>query len=289
MKYLSLFTVIGGLDAGMDKLGFDCVGFSEIKESSIKIYNEHFPDRKNYGDITEISYKELPSFDILTGGFPCQSFSLAGLRKGLNDTRGIMILHIYNLLVAKKPKYFVLENVKGILSHDKGQTYIKIHQLLKSAGYFVRTVLLNSRHFGSAQARERVFFLGSLEDFPIKRPEKTKDSVLFKDIRDIEADKKFEKIGFDDLKDFDLELIGDYDRVGTLTTGNGCGNKKVAVGEDFRGLSILECERLQNFPEGWTNVEGVKDRDKYWALGNAVNYSVSEYLFGEYLKGLWYE
>jgi DNA (cytosine-5)-methyltransferase 1 len=179
-----------------------------------------------------------------------------------------------------------LENVKGLLSHDGGNTYIKIHKLLKSAGYFVRVVLLNSRFYGSAQARERIIFLGSREDF-IKKPlGKTDESKVFKDIRDMVADENFSKEEFEQLRDYDLEMIGDYDRVGTLTTGDGCGNKKVACGEQFRNLSVLECERLQGFPEGWT--KGVSDKFRYWALGNAVNCNVSRYLFTNYLKGLWY-
>lgn len=286
MKYLSLFTGIGGLDIGLDEIEAECVGFSEIKKTSIEIYNSHYQGRTNFGDITKINLNELPDFDLLTGGFPCQSFSMAGLRKGMNDPRGIMILHIYNLLMVKKPRFLVLENVKGLLNHDGGKTYLKIHKLLASAGYNLRVVLLNASHYGSAQGRERIIFLGCLEDFEYKKPIVIDNTKVFKDFRDGIADDTFEKIEFDALRNFDLELIGDYDRVGTLTTGEGCGNKKVAVGEDFRNLSVLECERLQGFPEGWTS--GVDDKFRYWALGNAVNCNVSKYLFKEYLKGLWF-
>lgn len=287
MKYLSLFTGIGGLDYGLEKIGAECVGFSEIKESSIDIYKSHYPDAKNFGDITQIKYSDIPNFDILTGGFPCQSFSLAGLRKGLSDPRGVMILHIYNLLVVKKPKFVVLENVKGLLSHGNGQTYIKIIKLLSSIGYHVRVILLNSNNYGSPQARERILFLCSLDDFDFKKPVIKDNTKLFKDVKDIEG-MKMEIIKFEDLRDFDLELIGDYDRVGTLTTGDGCGNKKVAVGDDFRKLTVLECERLQGFPDGWTLCDKVNNKQRYWALGNAVNCKVSDYLFTDYLKGLWW-
>jgi len=286
MKYLSLFTGIGGLDFGLEQIGVKCVGFSEVKESSIDIYMRHYPEARNFGDITQIKYADIPDFDILTGGFPCQSFSMAGLRKGLNDPRGVMILHIYNLLQVKKPKYIVLENVKGLLNHDKGATYIKIHKLLSNAGYKLRVILLNSMNYGSAQSRERIIFLGSLEDFELKRPQVLDNTKRFKDFRDVDADKIGSKTEFEELRNFDLELIGDYDRVGTLTTGSGCGNKKVALGESFRDLSVTECERLQGFPEGWTF--GISDRNRYWALGNAVNCNVSKYLFMDYLKGVWF-
>jgi len=286
MKYLSLFSGIGGLESGLDKIGGQCIGFSEIKQSSMDIYQSHFPDRINIGDLTKVNYEDLEDFDLLMGGFPCQSFSLAGMRKGFNDPRGIMILYIYNLLIVKKPKYFVLENVKGILSHDNGKTYIKIHKLLKSAGYKLRIVLLNSLDYGSAQSRERVFFLGSLEEFPYKKPVVIDRDKVFKDIKEEGGDYRLYE--FEDLRRFNLELIGDHDRVGTLTTQQGCGNKRVAVGDSFRELSVLECERLQGFDEGWTTVEGVKVKDRYWALGNAVNCNVSDYLFRDYLKGVWF-
>lgn len=159
MRYFSTFTGIGGLDWGLENMGAKCVGFSEIKESSIRIYNSHYPNHKNFGDITKIDPSLLPDFDVFTGGFPCQSFSLAGMREGFRDKRGRMIFHIYDILVEKKPEYFVLENVKGIMTHDDGRTLESIMKLLAHAGYFVRVVLLNSAHYGSAQARERESFL----------------------------------------------------------------------------------------------------------------------------------
>jgi DNA (cytosine-5)-methyltransferase 1 len=286
MKYLSLFSGIGGLDMGLEELGHECIGYSEIRKSSIDIYASHYPERVNFGDITKIDIAALPDFDIVTGGFPCQSFSLAGLRKGMNDPRGVMILHIYNILVQKKPKYFVLENVRGLLTHGKGQTYIKIHKLLANAGYKVRVLLLNAMHYGSVQHRERLVFLGSRDDFPVKKPVVVDGSKRFMDVRDIEADKSYEQKDFSELANYDLDLIGDHDRVGTLMTVTGCGNKMVAVGENFRKLSPLECERIQNFPDGWTS--GAKEKDRYWALGNAVNCNMSRYLFTDYLKGLWW-
>lgn len=296
MRYLSLFTGIGGLDYGLEKLGAECVGFSEINPHSIQIYLSNYPDRQNFGDITKIKPDELPDFDILTGGFPCQSFSMIGLRRGLNDARGLMILHIRNIIVAKRPKYLVLENVKGLLTHDKGNTYYKVHQLLQSAGYKVRVVLLNSVYYGSAQSRERLFFCGRLdEDFPAVNPEIVNDQVRFGDVmedgladfkmvsRTDRADRAIQQ-ELDDAR-ANYELIGAYDRVGTLTTGDGCGKKAVPYGEWFRNLTPVECERLQGFPDGWTS--GVPDSKRYYALGNAVNCHVSEYLFTKYLKEIW--
>ncbi len=205
-----------------------------------------------------------------------------------------MIFYIYRILLKKKPKYVVLENVKGLLNHNKGKTYKDIFKLLQSAGYFVRVLLLNSLYYGSAQNRERLIFLCSKEDFPVKNPIIKDDSKRFRDI--IEKNgvyKYYTKIPrniekMEQKRQFNYELIGGYDRVGTLTTNFGCGEKAVwdPKTEWFRYLTPVECERLQGFPDGWT--EGVSDAKRYWALGNAVNCKMSDYLFNDYLKDLWW-
>jgi len=291
IKYFSLFSGIGGLEKGLEKAGHECVGTSEIKKSSSVIYAKHYPKVHNYGDITMIKPEMMPDFDMLIGGFPCQSFSLAGLRNGLNDGKGIMIFYIRNFLVAKKPRYFVLENVKGLLSHDDGRTYVKICKLLQTAGYQFRVILLNSAVYGSAQARERIFFLGCQDDFPLVKPRVVDMSKKFKDVFDeLGTYKEINKTPRNEIKMEqkhvrNFEVIGMHDRVGTLTTQYGCGEKAVPEADWFRYLTVLECERLQGFPEGWT--EGIGTNDRYFALGNAVNCYVSEYLFTEYLPEVW--
>ena len=296
MKVFSLFTGIGGLEVGLKGMA-ELVGYCEIKKSSIEVFERRINKGKvkNYGDITKIDFSSLFDFDILTGGFPCQSFSLAGLRKGFFDkknNKGQMIFYIYELLLAKKPKYVVLENVKGLLNHDKGKTFLSVMKLLQGAGYFVRVVLLNALYYGSAQSRERLFFLCSKDDFEVKRPEIVDGSVRFRDIRDKEGEyrelnyqgRNREKL--EQKRRFNYELIGGYDRVGTLTTQYGCGEKAVWEDNFFRYLTPLECERLQGFDDDYT--KGVSDSARYWVLGNAVNVNVSKYLFQNYLKGLWW-
>lgn len=299
LTYFSLFSGIGGLDYGLHKLGAKCIGFSEIKKSSIEIFEKrigHYDKSTCFGDITRINIPKMPDFNMLIGGFPCQSFSIAGMRKGFKDERGKMIFYIHEILEQKKPQFAVLENVKGIINHNKGKTLKDVIKLLSSAGYYVRVVLLNAIHYGTAQNRERVFFLCSRKDFPIKTPQIKDDKKLFRDIRDPnkatwkflnDTDFNYKKIQ-QQRKAFNFELIGGYDRVGTLTTQQGCGEKVVYEEEqdNFRFLTPLECERLQGFPDGWT--EGISDANRYFGLGNAVSPKVSEYLFTEYLKGLWY-
>lgn len=297
LKYFSTFTGVGGLDWGLELLGAKCVGFSEIRESSIAIYQRHYPDHKLYGDITKIVPKDLPDFDVFTGGFPCQSFSIAGARKGFGDRRGQMIFFIYDILVAKKPEFFVLENVKGIMNHNEGETFRSVFKLLSAAGYHVRCVLLNSSHYGSAQARERVVFIGRRsKDFPDAPPWKTDDQKRFRDFRDKDAKHykwasetvvaRMERTWHSKGK---FSLLGGYDRVNTLTTGlSTSGRSQVLVqekGERFRYLTELEGERLQGFPDGWT--EGAKRADRWFAIGNAVNMRMSEFLFTNYLKEIW--
>lgn len=296
MKYFSTFTGIGGLDIGLQEIGAECVGFSEIKDTSIKIYASHYPDHKNYGDITKIDYKKLPDFDLLIGGFPCQAFSMAGARQGFKDKKGVMIFYLYDLILAKKPKFIVLENVKGLLTHDKGNTYLNVIRLLSSAGYYVRVLLLNALNYGSAQNRERLIFLCSREDFPKKNPEIIDNTKTFRDFVDKdeshyiyveETEKNLAKINKTDL--FPFDLIGGYDRVGTLMTsvsGSGRSQTIIQDGDRFRFLTAVEGERLQGFPDGWT--EMVSNTARWFAIGNAVNCNVSRYLFTNYLKGLWY-
>ena len=193
MKYLSLFSGIGGFEKGIiqayesnrnrrnteessvdvgtstnsavnERVGESpsCIGFSEIDKYATQIYQSHFPEHKNYGDITKINAKELPDFDLLVGGFPCQSFSIAGKRGGFDDTRGTLFFDIARILKEKQPRLFVLENVKGLLSHGAGSTFYTIISTLDELGYDLQWQVLNSKNFGVPQNRERVFIIGHL-------------------------------------------------------------------------------------------------------------------------------
>lgn len=168
MKYLSLFSGIGGFELGIGDRG-ECVGFSEIDPYAIQIYKRHFPQHKNYGDITKIKPEELPDFDFLCGGFPCQAFSVAGKRRGFKDTRGTMFFEVARIIREKSPRYLLLENVKGLLSHDEGRTFGTILRTLDELGYDAEWQVLNSKDFGVPQRRERVLIVGYLRGEP--RPE----------------------------------------------------------------------------------------------------------------------
>lgn len=139
-----------------------CVGFSEIDKYATKVYQKHFPEHKNYGNIRNIKEKELPDFDIFVGGFPCQAFSIAGKRKGFEDTRGTLFFDIARILRAKRPRLLLLENVKGLLNHDNGETFKTIINALAKMGYDLQWQVLNSKNFAVPQNRERIYIIGHL-------------------------------------------------------------------------------------------------------------------------------
>jgi len=136
-----------------------CIGFSEIDKYAVQTYQKHF-NHKNYGDITKINEKELPDFDLLVGGVPCQSWSIAGKRGGFDDERGNMWFQCTKILRAKQPKLFLFENVKGLLSHDGGKSMERICEELCECGYAIDFEVLNSKNFGVPQNRERVLIIG---------------------------------------------------------------------------------------------------------------------------------
>ena len=167
MKYLSLFSGIGGFELGLENSSkdFECVGYAEIDKYAKNIYEKHF-NHKDLGDVTLINSFDLEDFDLLVGGFPCQSFSVAGRQQGFNDTRGTLFFDIARILEEKKPQYFLLENVRNLLSHDKGRTFSIMISVLINLGYKVRWDVLNSKDFGVPQSRERIYIRGSLEKIP---------------------------------------------------------------------------------------------------------------------------
>lgn len=330
-----------------------CVGYSEIDKYAIEIYKKHFPEQKNYGDIRKINPKKLPDFDLLVGGFPCQAFSIAGKRKGFKDTRGTLFFEIARILRSKKPKRFLLENVKGLLSHDNGDTFKTIISTLTKLGYDVQWQVLNSKNFGVPQNRERVFIIGHLRGTP--RPKifpftenNSEDIVLPTITTRVTADSNGTYVG-KRPKQKDLKYIGAvmsernkkwledgkqlsrnfpqgnriYDAKGIATTlaseagGLGAKTGLYAVGGlqahqkprkdgvsptltqamgmgggqtpivwskkiKIRRLTPTECERLQGFPDGWTN--GVSDTQRYKVLGNAVTTNVVQAIVKKLVK-----
>lgn len=160
LKFIDLFAGIGGIRLAFEKNGSKCVFSSEWDESAQKTYEANFFERPN-GDITKIKPKDIPDFDILTGGFPCQPFSMIGKREGFNHkTQGTLFFHIAEILRVKTPNSFLLENVPGLLTHDNGKTFSIIMETLNELGYDVKTSVLNSADFALPQTRKRLYFVG---------------------------------------------------------------------------------------------------------------------------------
>ena len=160
IKFIDLFAGIGGIRLGLEEAANSmghtsvCVFTSEIKPYAIKILHQNHPEDNITGDITQVDPENIPDFDILCGGFPCQTFSAAGLRAGFADeTRGTLFFNVANILNTKKPKGFILENVEGLVNHDEGQTLKVILNTLKEVGYDnVTWKVLNAKNFGVPQA-----------------------------------------------------------------------------------------------------------------------------------------
>lgn len=286
MRYLSLFTGIGGFELGIGS-EHDCIGYSEIDKHACTIYQKHFPEHHNYGDITKISAYDLPDFDILCGGFPCQAFSIAGKRKGFEDTRGTLFFDIARILRAKRPRLLLLENVKGLLSHDGGATFATIVSTLTDLGYDLQWQVLNSKDFGVPQNRERVLIVGHLrgtprpEVFPFGETDGATDAGHDQSNTEVACTlrSRYGNGSGSHIKQSSQPFIlqkprgknkgGKHTISPTVSSSSFEHNHSVNA---VRRLTPVECERLQGFPDGWT--EGVSDSQRYKTLGNAVTVNV---------------
>lgn len=168
-NYVSLFSGIGGFEQALNKLGGTCVLASEIDKFANQAY-EVLYGKPTAGDITKIDAKDIPDHDLLVGGFPCQAFSVAGKRLGFDDTRGTLFFEVARIAREKQPKVILLENVKGLIGHDKGKTLDTIVQTLNDIGYTVDFEVLNSKYFGVPQNRERIFIIALRDDLIEQEP-----------------------------------------------------------------------------------------------------------------------
>ncbi len=195
VRFIDLFSGIGGIRKGFELacvengIEFECVFSSEIKYAALKVFHQNHPFEDIAGDITLVDEKTIPDFDVCLAGFPCQAFSSAGKRLGFMDTRGTLFFDVERILKEKKPAGFVLENVEGLVNHDKvekskplGRTLETILQHLEALGYKVSWKVLNAKDFGVPQERKRIYIVGSLKSIPdllsFPRTEKILGDVL---------------------------------------------------------------------------------------------------------------
>lgn len=197
IKLFEAFCGYGGASHSLKlaNIEFQTVGISEIDKYAIQCYNQNFPNVKNYGDITKIDWTEVPDFDLLTGGFPCQSFSVAGKQLGADDLRGQLGLELTKALHYKKPKYFLFENVKGFMSKKFESFREYMINSWKKEGYQVIYKILNTKDYGIPQNRERIFFIGIRNDiyepFKFRWPEPEILTLRLKDMLELEVDMKY--------------------------------------------------------------------------------------------------
>jgi len=317
MKYIDLFGGIGGFGLGIEKATnkeLECVWYNDIDKYAVNVYNRRFNEEYEAKDIRKVDTREIPRHDCICAGFPCQSFSIAGKRRGMEDTRGALFFEICRIAQHHKPKLLFLENVKGLLSHDEGNSFKVILKSLWELGYYVEWQVLNSKDFGVPQNRERVFIIGHLggfggrQVFPIGYEPETVHQ---------EGDGKHVCTGTLSTRnqsgqaqwDGSTTLICDSgqgrkdqlrseilpplrantgaghnnlvcpEMAGCLTEGGHSGGHHsdmtiLKTGLGIRRLTPVECERLQGFPDGWT--EGISDTQRYKCLGNAVTVNVIE-------------
>lgn len=165
LKFIDLFAGIGGIRLPFDELGYENVFSSEFNEAACKTYEANFGHRPS-GDITKIKSEDIPPHDLLLAGFPCQAFSIMGLKKGFEDTRGTLFFEVERIVRHHKPKVILLENVKQLVTHDKGKTFNVIINRLANLGYYLKWKVLNALDFGLPQKRERIIIVGFLDELP---------------------------------------------------------------------------------------------------------------------------
>lgn len=257
IDYFSGFSGVGGFERALEQaarmLGLQvrCVGYSEIEKNAIATYEDHF-DHTNFGDATLIDADALPDFGLYAGGFPCQPFSNAGERRGFEDTRGTLFFDVARILQAKRPRHFILENVKGLLSHDGGNTFRTIIEALADLGYCVEWQLLNSKDFGVPQNRERIYIvghLGGLAGLPV--------------FPFAHQSSRYSTVGQSTETAIARTLTA-----GGNSGGNHSGMTIIRTPEGDRRLTNVETERLMGFPDGWG--KNRKNSPRYKAMGNAV-------------------
>ena len=284
--FIDLFAGIGGIRRPYQNLGGTCVFSSEIDKFAIKTYEANWKETPS-GDITKIDAKDIPSFDILLAGFPCQAFSIAGKRKGFADTRGTMFFEVERILEYHKPKCFMLENVKGLTNHDKGKTFKVMLDILENKlKYKVYYKVLNAKDFGVPQNRERIIIVGfKNNDVKFEFPEPSGEKVKVGDILEKNVDDKYtisDKIWASHQRrkeqhkakgnGFGYSLFNkESPYTSTISARYYKDGSEILIeqkGKNPRKLTPREAARLQGFPDDFKLV--VSDMQLYKQFGNSV-------------------
>jgi DNA (cytosine-5)-methyltransferase 1 len=321
MNYLSVCSGIEAATVAWHDMGWKAVGFSEIEKFPSQVLAHHYPNVTNYGDMTKFKEWNINEpVNLLVGGTPCQSFSVAGLRKGLADPRGNLMLTYLAMADHFKPKWLLWENVPGVLSSNGGNDFSALLQGLAECGYGFAYRVLDAQHFGVPQRRRRVFVVGCLGDW------RSAAKVLFESeglCRDIKPSRKTQQkdasnvnssieecVALDErnvrmfsnenLKTFPSLTATDYKGAKSIcfkVRGGCAGGGKGYLGSEEKAFTIsttqdqqlfadmrvrrltpIECERLQGFPDDYTNTPTSNNSSRYKALGNSMAVPVMKWI-----------
>jgi DNA (cytosine-5)-methyltransferase 1 len=281
------------------KKQFTCVWSNEWDKYASQIYKKHYGEI-NTQDIRTVKAREFPKHNLICAGFPCQSFSIAGKRKGFGDTRGTLFYEILRIARFHRTPYLFLENVKGLLNHDKGQTFSVILESLDELGYDCQWQVLNSKNYGVPQNRERVFIIGHLrgKSRPKVFPIKNSDKEVNKTKKLPEQISNTLRTNYSNAHSNETYILADEQNSQKGRDKSDSTNRirRTSYSNDMRirRLTPTECERLQGFPDNWTKygktevtqwgdkthihrewrTEKISDTQRYKCLGNAVTTNV---------------
>lgn len=300
-KVVSLFSGVGGIDLAFEQAGFSIIFANDIDEPACKTFSRNFNIPIVCDDIKNIKEDEIPDCDCLVAGFPCQAFSIAGYRKGFEDTRGTLFFEIARIIRKKKPQVVFLENVKNLVAHDNGKTFEVILNTLHEIGYHVRYMVLNACEYGNIpQNRERIYIVGFLnEDYankfyfpqPIRLTNKLKDEIDFENKVDDKyyyTREKYPRIVEEMNKFNNQDTLYQWRRQyvrqnksnmsPTLTANMGTGGHNVPLvitQYGIRKLTPKECFNLQGFPSNY-ELPNISTAQLYKQAGNSVCVTVIE-------------
>ena len=297
LRAIDLFAGIGGIRSGFKNIFNSEIEFvfsSEIDKNAQKTYYLNYNEIP-FGDITAIQESEIPPHDIILAGFPCQAFSVAGHRKGFEDTRGTLFFDVARIAKYHKPKIIFLENVKGFVGHDKGRTFEIVKKTLKDIGYNLFYQVLNTKDFDVPQNRERIYIVAFLDDIDnFTFPEKLEPIQTIHNFLNEDVDEKYYYNGkplYDKIKNdiTSTETIYQWRRhyvrenknnvCPTLTANMGTGGHNVPIIKDKKGIRKLtpyECIAFQGFDKSFKFPKDLAQSHQYKQAGNSVTVKVIE-------------
>ena len=296
MNVGELFAGIGGIGLAFKQAGFDIGWANELDKKAYLTYSKNFNNYAVNKDMRKVNPIDLRSVDVLAGGFPCQSFSIAGYQKGFNDERGNLFFDILNFIDVLRPPVIFLENVKNLLTHDCGRTFKIIQGELSNAGYYIKHKVMNTAEYSDVpQNRERLYIVcfGYKEHYlKFKFPKPVKKTKSIRSLLDSNVSEEFSYKNsryYDKLKDTmkNPDTLYQWRRTyvrenkkglcPTLTANMGTGGHNVPLlldGDDIRKLTPRECARFQGFPDSFVLPKELPNSELYKQIGNSVSVPV---------------